>query len=137
MLNRESSCSNAPKNALLAFELRLDPLKSASTIAYTAQSIPSWIVLHGTFCGKGGDVQERDQLGDSRRARGKRLPCHVVVSAPRARAQLLKIALEGGNEGGTLAIGPSFHQEARQSMHAKVVGGNRARGAVHNNDHVI
>ena len=137
LLNRKAGSSNTSQNALLAFKLRLYPLNTAAAVVHTAKTIAARITRRGALGGEGSDIEKRNQLKDSRGARGKRLSRLFWAGAPHARAELLQITLEGGNESRTLALRPSVHREAGQTMHAKVVGVNRSGGAFHNNNHVI
>jgi hypothetical protein len=89
VFDSEASSSYAPENALLALELRFDPLEATTAIPHPTESIAVGIVPHGTLCGEGGDVQERHQLDNGSSARGKRLSRLRRAGTPRARAQLL------------------------------------------------
>ena len=89
MLNSETSGPDAPKNALLALELRLNPLESAPTVSHAAKSIAVGIAPYSTLRGEGGAVQEGDQLDNRCSARAERLSRLLGASTPRTRAQLL------------------------------------------------
>ena len=85
----ETSGSDAPKNALLAFELCLDPWQAASTVSHTTKSIAVGIAVHRTLRDEGGTVQEGDQLDYRCSTRGERLSRLLGASTPHACAQLL------------------------------------------------
>ena len=89
MFNDETSGPDAPKDALLAFELRLDPLEAASSVSHATKSIAVGIALRSTLGGEGGTVQEGDQLDNRCSARAERLSRLLGASTPRTRAQLL------------------------------------------------
>ena len=89
MFDGETSGPDAPKNALLALELRLNPLESAPTVSHAAKSIAVGIAPYSTLRGEGGAVQEGDQLDNRCSARAERLSRLLGASTPRTRAQLL------------------------------------------------
>ena len=89
MFNGETSGPDAPKDALLALELRLDPLEAASAVSHTTKSIAVGIAVYRTLRGEGGTVQEGDQLDHRCSTCGERLSRLLGASTPRACAQLL------------------------------------------------
>ena len=89
LLNRKAGSSNTSQNALLAFKLRLYPLNTAAAVVHTAKTIAARITRRGALGGEGSNIEKRNQLKDSRGARGKRLSRLFWAGAPHARAELL------------------------------------------------